>query len=571
MRLKQPMFYRQTGVRQRQQLMKPRLITVDKLVLPFESIYHYWPDDTVSYGPNPQDPLFANINGRVFVEHIKELTHLEGAPRRTVFNPTMMENEYRRKNRLFKPLRKEQALIINNRNVLVENYAMLSHLYRYIPSYKAEYFRWKNVAMTVWANVERTHERFKWNQYLDLHLPERIPTYEEFKRIESTINQKTLQAFSGPAELNLMDLWLWLSDDRQRSSLAQLADTTLDSVNFMVRLKGYFFVINLGKLNEWRKDQDDEQDTGVSGSVLQRHFLKLLHGLRDLLSGATQLDQPTSATGTSPAADSKKAPAAAPKPADRQPEERLPETPKDEDVNDDGLDLLAMFEEDSLELPEPVSPSLTTPPSFTTNVTVDEEPEEGVTLPNEETGSDLTEEEPIGLDERLTAGVAARAWELHDVGLMSGKAYLRAVDEAETYKSLKDPYGSGQSMEEMLTLTSEDLAIPDVPSFPDRDTIPDKSMLQSKLKTIQRSYVRNVLHKDIVSSVMSVQQQGVSVKDYSVETVHDAMNHYEVHTVTLKPVRGRQSTVRFRLPVVDDDGRFVSNGVTYRMRLQRAD
>src|SRR5690606_33569815 len=64
---------------------------------------------------------------------------------------------------------------------------------------------------------------------------------------------------------------------------------------------------------------------------------------------------------------------------------------------------------------------------------------------------------------------------------------------------------------------------------------------------------------------------GVAIKDYKMEVVRDAMNHYEIHAVTIKPIRGRQTTVRFRIPVVDADGRFTSNGTQYSMKTQRAD
>jgi len=568
MRLKYPQYYRQVGVRHRNQLMKPHLTPINQLTFPLESVYHFWPDDTVSYGPNPQDPIFSDVGGRIFIEHLHELRHLEGGPRRTVFNARMMENEYRRKNRLFKPLRKDQALTINPKNLLVVNYALLSHLYRYIPSYKAEYFRWKNVARTFWDNVEATHRRFKRHQFVDLHLPDRIPTFEDFKRIERTITQKSLAAFSGPAELNILDLWLWLSDDRELSSLSVLSDDAIDHVNYLIKVKGYFFVINLGKLNEWRKEKDDDQDSGLSASTLQRYFLRLLHGLRDLVGGVTQLDRnegpaQTKAAPTTSSTPSSDTPAS--QTDDTETSTAQASTP-DESF---GLSLLNGLDDD-LVLPEPVSDPLVPQPAFDGRESDGPDNSE-VSLPNVADQDDPIEVEPVGTEERLTQPIAKKAWELHDIGLMSGKAYQRAIQDAETYKKLKDPYGSGQSLETLLEVSQEDLALPDIPAFPDRDTIPDKSMLHSKLKVMNQQYLRNVMHKDVVSSVLAIQQQGIAVKDYSVETVQDTMNHYEVHTVTLKPVRGRQSTVRFRLPVVDDDGRFISNGVSNRLRLQRVD
>ncbi len=577
MRLKQSVFYRQTGVRQRNHLMRPRLIPMEKLILPYEVVYHFWPVDTATMGPNPQDPLLSNVNGRLFIEHVTELDGREGNPRRTVLNPTMLQNEFRRKTRGFKPLRKEQALTINTRNVLIVNYGMLSSLYRYIPSYKVPYFRWNNVAQTFWNRVAEADRRFGWNQYLDLHLPERLPTLEEFKRASRTLNQKTLELFNTQAQFNLLDLWQWMGEEREKSNLSVLSDDALKKVNLLVKLKGYFFVINLGVLDDWRKNPEDDSDTGLDGTQMQRYFLRLLHGLRDFMSGVTtpedSAEEDDAQVGENPAdpKETQTVEVAETEPTEDDSKSKADKASSVSEDNDDDL-LLPEFEDDDIVLPEPVSDIET--PVFDSNELPEQrerESEKTVTLPAEETGPVESITEPPSFEEGLVDGIAKRAFELHEAGLMSARAYERTLEDAKTYQSLKDPYGSGRSMSEMLTVSAEDLELPEPTPVPDTDTIPDKSMRESKLKGIQRKYVKDVLKKDVISSVMAVQNQGVAIKDYTVETVRDTMNHYEIHAVTLKPVRGRQSTIRFRLPVVDKDGRFISNGVTNRMRLQRAD
>lgn len=566
MRLKQPQFYRLTGVRVRSHLMRPRLIPLDKLILPLETVYQFWPEDAATMGPAIQDPIVANINGRVFLDHITELAGHEGNPRRTVLNPTMLRNQYRRKNRGFRPLRKDEALTINPRNVLVNNYGLLPALYRYIPSYKIAYFRWYNQAETYWAGVLDSEKRFKWNQYLDLQLPDRIPTLEEFRRSERTLNQKTLQIFNTNAQFNLLELWKWLGEDRDTSIMSGLSEDMLPRINFLVRLKGYFFVINLGVINEWRKDESDEDSQGMQASQLQRYFLRLLHGLRDFMGGVTTTevdDDPAPADVVGEASLDVMQQTDDPVDVDT----KLKTTVKPTDPTEDGM-LLPEFE-DSVSLPDPVSNP--EPPVITPIPEVVPKAVRPVRLANtEDTVIDESVELPDFKD-TLSEGIVTRAQELHEAGLMSARVYERTLTEADTYRTLKDPFGSGRPLTDLLTVTQEDVALPEVAPIPDTDTIPDKSMLQSKLKGITKKYVKDVMPKDVVSSVLAVQRMGIAVKDYQVEAVQDAMNHYEIHTVTLKPVRGRQSTVRFRLPVIDDDGRFISNGVTQRMRLQRSD
>lgn len=551
MRLKPAQFYRKVGVRTRQQFTKPRLTPLTDFRFPLSSVYHFWPMDGVTLGPNPQDPVFDDT-ARVFIEHHKEPTDRLGGPRRTVTNPQMLENEYRRKNRLFKPLRKDAALVINPRNLLVQNYGLLSSLYRYIPSYKSTYHRWHNIAATVWDNVEACHHRFGWEQFIDLVLPERIPTLQELRLAEGGINQRVLSVFTTPADFNLLDFWVWLSDNRDASLMSRLSEATLEKTHFVIRVSGYFFVLNLARLDRWRKDPDDERDTGVAGSVLQRQFIKLLHGLRDLQAGVTEPETQTDD--------------ASPDPDDTE------STPTERDTLPDAStsavpdDLLAELDPPEwVSVPTPITASLDTPVFDTPPEKAQADTTTQLADPPEATGT--------GANERTVwvEGIADQAGTLLEAGLMSPKAYDRALGEATTYQALKDPYGSGQPLEDLLTVTQEDLEIPEVTKFPDRATIPDKSMLSSKLKAMQQGYTKKLLHKDVVSSVMSVQKLGVSVKDYQIETVYDEMNHYQIHTVTVKPVRGRQSTLRFRLPVVDEDGRFISNGVVSRLRTQRAD
>jgi hypothetical protein len=581
MRLKQPQFYRHAGMRQKEHLTRPRLVPIKKLELPFESVYQFYQDNQAIMGPNSQDPLISQVKGRVFIEHVTQLTSMEGGPRRTVLNPTVLANEYRRKNRLFKPLRKDQALTIAPHNLLVVNYAMLNPLYRYIVSYKANYFRWLNNARTFWDHVNDVHTRFGWNQYIEFQLPDRIPTLAQFRLMEAGPGQKTLSVFNTPAALNAFDFYQWLGENRDKSLMSALPDTALEKINFIFRARTHFFVVNLKQLDDWRKDPDVKGDVGYQSSYMQRRFLVLLEGLRDFVSGATQLDRQDK-EGTGELAignevEKKVLGEEADTPA-VEPEAEPAEVERETALGD-GEDLLPDFDmslDDDLP-PAPVKPSIDSrlaADDDDDDIPVAEE-DSYPTLPNVELVEDETdvmeEIQKQTTEERLTQGVADRAWDLSELGLISPRAYQRAIEDANTYRTLPDPFGSGRTIGEQLEITAEDLALPEDNHFPDKDTVIDKSMLSSKLKDVNRKYVKDVLPKDILNSVLAIQQQGVSIKDYQIETVRDTMNHYQIHTVTIRPLRGRQSTVRFRLPVVDDDGRFISNGVTYRMRLQRAD
>lgn len=577
MRAKQQQFYTQVGIRQPEQLTRPRLIPIKKLTLPLQSIYLFNPDNQAVVGPNTQDPLLLGLTGRVFVEHVTALLSEEGGPRRTVINPDVLVSDFRRKNRLFKPLRKDNALTINQQNVLVENFAMLNPLYRYIVSYKACYYRWKNHAATFWKTVARLHERFNWNMYLEVALPERIPELSAFNKLQTQVSQDSLEAFSTTATLNAFDLFQWLGSHRSESNLATLSPDALRNVNLLFRVKTHFFVLNLKQLDDWRKDPETQKGGNIAAGTLQRRFLVLLHGLRDLQTGITQLDNPTKDGGgelkiTDLAERKGMGVDPTETPLGEEPAAVVDEGPEQEDAARDE-DVNALPDLDlGLDTEPPAAPKNDSQLADDPDDTVEDEEQvlPNVTPDDEELDA-LEAVQRADSTDHLVRGIIDRAWELSELGLISPRAYNRAVADANSFKELPDPFGSDKTIAEQMVITAQDLSLPEEVTYPDRDTIIDKSMLSSKLQGMQKKYVRNLMTKDILNAVIAQQQQGVAIKGYEIETVRDTMNHYQIHSVTLKPLRGRQSTIRFRLPVVDADGRFISNGVTYRMRLQRAD
>jgi len=579
-RLREKAYYQQLGLLTVDKLTRPRLIAALRLNLPLESIYHFFDDNGAVLGPDPNDALIRAVVGtgspRVFVEHVTHLLGAEGSPRRTPVNPLILESDYRRKYRQFRPLRQDKALLINNQNLLVENYNMLNPLYRYIASYKAGYSRWKNNATTFWNNLKATHARFNWNQYIDLTLPNALPKYSDFTLMQNGgVTQQSTKAFNTATLLNLFDLFVWLGESRASSTLGSLTDAELDKTNLILRAKTHFCVLNLGRLNAWRRDPL-LKNPGLDPVAIQRKFYILIQGLVEFNNGLLPLEEadsegerhleirdPESAV---PVAPTPAAPVAVEAPeveGEAQDEDELaPEstTPQGQDALPD-FDLGLSYEAP----PAPVEVDATLELDDDDNELVVDAAEDEAQDQNYVQSAEKTQ------NDRLVQGIVNRAWEMSELNLISPAGYRRATEDAQAYTRLPDPFGSGQTLAEAMTYAPDDLELPPEATFPDNGTVPDTSMLTSSLKGIQRKYVSKLMQKDLLNAVMSVQQQGVAVVGYTVETVEDEMNHYQIHAVTLKPLRGRQTTVRFRVPVVDRDGRFVSNGVTYRMRWQRGD
>ena len=183
-----------------------------------------------------------------------------------------------------------------------------------------------------------------------------------------------------------------------------------------------------------------------------------------------------------------------------------------------------------------------------------------------ETVMEVTESSDITdrtLNETMSDLVAA--------GKLSTAEQNRLWTISKSYKTIENPFGEG-SLEDLVTIEPEVLKISSKNhNLPEKEYMVDKGMSSSTITDFTKNYVTEVLEKDVAATVLSIQNAGVLVKDYKVERKIDAINKYNEYSVSLVPVNGKPSTLKFKLPVVEENGEMVANGVRYRMDNQKSD
>ncbi len=631
MRLAIEQFRKQYTVFEQGKLQHPKLHLLNKFFLPQRAVVHFFDPNTAVRGPSQTDPMFNKVTAKVYIEHVTNMVSTEGNPRRSALTGTKLAAEFRQHNAFFKPLTKDAALAINPLNIMCFNYNLLDPQWIYQNNFKATYNRWVNDQRTFWQNVAASHRRFGWEQFVEIHLPDVMPELALFKRMADNQNQVALETFATPQQLNIWDLYRWLGPKRDQSLMNVVEPDMFGKVWFLIRARDRFVILNMGALDEWRdgtKDADvaleefigqfGEQALTVSNEsiqhqhgvaqtaifnqlaelgivskpaiesfvstfgmeaffppvVMQRRVLSLIAAMTEYSHQAENLSETIDHASL----------------VDVDPDEETPDDKTTDDEEDDDVSestdeqVVADQGEDELALPAFNLPNLDfsedgatyNPPDselFTTKLEIESDTELARGTRSLKVEAQRVDALPPEVAEAgpVVAGVAGPAYELYKLGIIPPRAFEQAVAEAQSYKSIKDPWGTGLSLEEAMEYKPEDYALPTDTTMPDSATVLDKSMLGSKLKGMVRKYQTDLRNKDMIQAVLSVQKQGTSVIKYEVEEVRNAMNHYEVHSVTLKPIRGKPGIVRFRVPVVDRDGRFMSNGVVYRQRLQRAD
>jgi len=173
-------------------------------------------------------------------------------------------------------------------------------------------------------------------------------------------------------------------------------------------------------------------------------------------------------------------------------------------------------------------------------------------------------------DAPLEKGVLDVCERLADDGLLTAGEYKRFTALAGAYKNIKNPYGEG-TLGEQIQVSPEQLILKKTQSFLDEKTVVDKTMLSSTLVGFDKQYIKEILPRHTASMVTQIQKAGVAVADYQIELTEDIMGSYEDHTVKLIPVEGAPSTIKFKIPKIQEDGTFEASGTKYRMRKQRGD
>lgn len=597
MRLKIPLFLKTFGIKQASELQQPRLHAVKKLDLPLETVYHFLEDNTAVLGPSQSDPVFAKLKGKVFIEHKVELDSLVGNPRRTSLLPQTLENDFRRNHRFFKPLRKDEAVKLNVSNVAVFNYSMLNPLYKYTSSYKANYYRWLNIAETFWDGAADTCHRFpKWNQFIELHVPEYMPAMGKFKQLTRSTTQDLLEEFRSFAALNIFDLFRFFGTERDTSFMNKIPKSSYDKINFLVRVQGNFFVMNLGMLESWRQSKEGEvleeivavesyidefgMEAFFTPDSMQRRLVSLFSTLTEFSHGndtliETEVDR-TKLELNEPDEDDDQSIIDKDESEVDEVEEQLKQDIVDETTEEDlgqsapKSRIVRTFELDLMEVtyqPPPESGLDETTLIFEKDSIA---ANDGKTLKVTDGKSQRVEETVFSVDDHYADTVAHKAYLLNKAGMISDRTFEMTVDDAMRYHTLPDPFGSGLTIKEAMEIVPEDLIVPEE-QFRDRVTVIDKSMLQTKHQAMMRKFNKVLLPKLVLQSIIAIQAGGVSVTDVKVREDEDINNHTLSFNITVKPIRGRSSQLHFRIPVVDKDGRFKANGVISRQRQQRVD
>lgn len=591
--------YRKYGVRVVFQLPAPHVFDTALLALPQDAIYHYLNYDGSTDGPGNDEYLLRNIKHRVPVMHVDDLTSFEGSPRYHAQQLNNIIKHYHKTHRHTWWLR-DIAMGLRDRNTpIVINYSLVGKLYRYQPTVFSTYNRWLNIFATMLDQVVKHAEYVDRQHFIVLEAPKHLPSMAQLNASADGMSQTLAKVIKEPSAFVLMELWKWVYANRDASVFARIPPKYLHRFNFIYRESGKWFVLNLGRLNAWRQPQEGEEDdyeacvyqVKQKADPLQvaKRLLRMYVALTELRSVGTRVEEPTD--GELSTADS-----------NEEAEQQNEASDADDGDSEDGAESstpstdVQTLQKENKEL----EASLNEVNSMLASLRVLDDTD---TLEYDQFRAHLVDED-AAIDDELKAleviaqntvaelskpvskvnevlaedpqakpedSVKALTERLANDGAISAAEYARFNKLAESYKTIVSPDGE-TTLDQYCKIHPETLKLAtNKKAFVDHAGVLDKSMLQTTLDEFDSKYITKVLNKDVANSVMAVQNAGVAVTNYNVKQHEDILGAFEIHTLKLAPVVGAPSTLRFKLPKLDENGVFTSNGVKYRLRKQRVD
>jgi hypothetical protein len=620
-------FYRMYGIRRPDQLVRPPLPVLAKLALTRDAIYHYLGVGPLDDGPTDHENVLKSVPKNMFIATVPALTRTQGNPRAIPLIVDRLARAHRVKNPKFLPMKDLEISQRDPRVPVVYNYAYLQRLYKYQRNYYASYNKWENIFATLWTTVAQVATKSDRHQFVEFDLPRILPSLSVLRSAETNITQKTASVFATLESVAILELWKWLGENRDASSMNAIRKEDYKKVNIIFRESDRWFVINLGTLNEWRglskKEQKEikpeelaKMKTAVlTPETMQKRFLRVTMSLFEARNN--QLDENIGTDEPDPTPGAvQNAPSNSPEVkttvADKAPQGKVKEinpvpgttaggqedtkadvtpeqpfaTPGEE--RDDEADVDEVARDEAAEQQRERDAQITDAPTEREmqdidnierleehlDADIDRDLEELERIidnahPDENAAVDGTIEVVVPEAKDLESAIIEHANALADNGGLSAAEYRRYIEAAGNYKKIQAP--NGKSMHEYVSIHPQDVEIKHVPQVPDHKTVADKSMLKSTHLTFDRHYVKDVMGRDVAAAVMSLQNAGILVTDYSAHDVEDITGAYTEYYVKVKPLQGTPSTLRWRMPKVDEEGSFRINGVNYRTRKQRGD
>lgn len=586
-------FYRRHGIRRPQQLPTPPISIYSELVLPKNSVFHWFGyEHSEKVGLDQSDQIAKGVERFIYAENIEQYQQedIVGNPRNLPLITTTMTREYFVQNKKIKRLKMPLGDLTDDRSLVVYNYGLLNDKYIYTGTLTKELDRWLNYHRTVYKTIGRLTKLSNRQHFVEIDVPVVIPPLTALLQAEEGLNQTLLRKLNTPDDWQTSELFNLITEGYSSYIFKDIAgdEEALSKINIIFKSGNEFALLNLGTLFGFTKEvQGDEAGPKLR---IAKRYLKAMMFLRENMTVGFN-GTPTNVQYTGTPLSEELDTVRAERDSSDGYEEDDNEVPMAKRVNAPLTEHIEKVKKTDQVKYDPFNPNANKKPSkpqkkeeevIKDEVIKDEISEDSIDAKIDEELAELESIE-FNLDDlgayheyvppskNPKDQIEKRARQFAEVGLMSPAEVNRVKRISEKVETIPDPRGSNKPLKQAIAIKPEELIVDEgAPMVSDKVVgVTDKSMLHSTLNKFDKEYIESTLNKDVAQMVLSIQKAGILVLDYKVERVKDIVNDYEIHRIKVQPVGGKESTISFKLPKVESDGTFTVGGTRNRMRKQR--
>lgn len=563
-------FYLAFGIRKINQLITPPLPNIDRLALPKQSVVHFAPFNPKIDGPTEDYVLFNKNERPIRVKHVFELAEKEGRPRRKMIQTAELQRTFRSGKPRFRNFVDLTQSLRDPYSINVINYGYVDRLYEYPKIKISLWHKLHNEFATILYEIKELQGK-GFNQFIELELPKSIPKISILKLAERNFNPSIFKLFSDPKLFIILQLWKWLGPNSSESMITRILPNGFKDLNLIINESGRFTVINLGVLYSWRRASkielrlnENANRKGIDAEVAQKRFIRLLLSILELRTNdvpenlGDETEYVESKTNGNSISD-----------VDADDFDDGDETSisnQFKDIDDEDEKEVEFFQEaidKDLDLLEDYGVTLDNS-DLTEDLEKEEETEEVKLLNQDAIDSIVIQDIPGEPKDAYLIRISEAA----DKGDISANEYKKALEYIQMDKM---PVIDGKSFTDYIRITEEDTKIVPEKLPVDESVIVDKSMLKASLNNFDKQYVDKVMQKDIAAMFYNLLGAGVQVTNYHVEKVENLSDSYYDYQVQVKPLGGLAKTIRFKVPVINDEGIWKVGGCKYSTRKQKRD
>lgn len=595
------------GIRNYVYLINPSLSRIENVALPRFSYYYYLEPDSDIEFPDRSMRMFNAIprNKKVAIYNVDDLTRKEGIV--SILDkkvPIKIKRWHLEHLKTFKRVDLLDTAFKDANNIGLINYNAIKHMYRYKENLYTPGFKFNNLYGTLVDTLNKALTLdLEINHIVPIKIPNIIPSYYVINKL---INYNELKFNRIVTDYHLrfiIEIFKWLhTDTKEKSLLSPIAEEKSNQIYLELSYKGFVTYLNLSILKSLSKNSKLESKVKLSEEKIQKLFIlalfKIQKNVEAILKGELNEEgEPITSSPMTTIGDSESETTPSENVTKVEDEESEVETNEDEEK--EVINKVPTQKEDTQKKYEVKGVNKLDTQLDDTYIknfdsTLDEELkllEENARLTDSFFEEDVLKDETTNETEEgfhTQYSVEELQASLEDTNLEKEleefkkkakefKSYsmteLKALEKLyEKRKALKSPYDPNTPIDFYTNIQEEDKVITkEETKLPVAIKHIEPTYAEEKINIFDKKYIEKVMKKDIVACIKHLENTGIIISDYQVEPIKDASGNYEIHRLSIKPLDGKESTITFKIPSVDDEGEMIVTGVKIRLRKQRTD